>query len=112
MSSRQNIQLRFLDNLEIVVTKILEKDKDLMEAKAEDELKRSSPTVFQRLWSWLVYLENSKTKCGRPTLQLLLAERINKLLCSSGWNNKVKLLAGATCRKYYLPIFFLTKLGH
>ena len=60
MSSRQNIKLKFLHNLEIVVTKILEKYKDLMEAKAEDELKRSSPAVFHRLWFWLVYLENSK----------------------------------------------------
>ena len=78
MSSRQNIKLKFLDNLEIVVTKILEKDKDLMEAKAEDELKRSSPTVFQRLWSWLVYLENSKTKCGRlPSSYCWLKESTN-----------------------------------
>ena len=44
-SSHQDIKLKFLHNLEIVVTKILEKDKDLMEAKAEDELKRSSPAV-------------------------------------------------------------------
>ena len=98
MSLRQNIKLKFLHNLEIVVTKILEKDRDLMEAKAEDELKRSSPAVFQRLWFWLVYLENSI-----------------KLLCSSGWYNKIKLLAGATCRKYHLPIFFVqrwvTKVG-
>ena len=108
MSSRQNIKLKFLHNLEIVVTKILEKDKDLMEAKAEDELKRSSPDVFQRLLFWLVYLENSKTKCDRPTVG---SESI-KLLCSNGWYNKVKLLAGATCRKYYLPIFFRTTLGH
>ena len=79
MSSRQNIKLKFLDNLEIVVTKILEKDKDLMEAKAKDELKRSSPTVFQRLWSWLVYLEKTQRQnvVGLPSSYCWLKESTN-----------------------------------